>query len=72
MTSQGAAAKKGSQRFKFINATIAELKKVVWLSRREVVYLTSLVLIVIIVVGAFLGVVDFGFAKLVDGLFLGR
>ena len=72
MTSQGAAAKKGSQRFKFINETIAELKKVVWLSRREVVYLTSLVLIVIIVVGAFLGVVDFGFAKLVDGLFLGR
>ena len=72
MTSQGAAAKKGSQRFKFISETIAELKKVVWLSRREVVYLTSLVLIVVVIVGAFLGVIDFGFAKLIDGLFLGR
>ncbi|MDO8636630.1 MAG: preprotein translocase subunit SecE [Dehalococcoidia bacterium] len=72
MTSQGATAKNGSPRFKFIGETIAELKKVVWLSRREVVYLTSLVLIVVVIVGAFLGVVDFGFAKLIDGLFLGR
>ena len=72
MTSQGAAAKKGSQRFKFISETIAELKKVVWLSRPDVIKLTGYVLIVVIVVGAFLGVIDFGFAKLVDGLFLGR
>lgn len=72
MTAQGATAKKGSLRFKFISETIAELKKVVWLNRREVVYLTSLVLVVVIIVGAFLGVIDFGFAKLIDGLFLGR
>jgi len=30
------------------------------------------VLIVVIVVGAFLGVIDFGFGKLINGIFLGR
>lgn len=72
MTSQRTTTKRGSLRFKFIGETIAELKKVIWLNRREVVYLTSLVLIVVIVVGAFLGIIDFGFAKLVNGIFLGR
>ncbi len=72
MTSQRAAAAKGGLRFKFISETMAELKKVVWLSRREVVYLTSLVLIVVIVVGAFLGLIDLAFAKLVNTLFLGK
>lgn len=72
MTSQRATAKKGGLRFKFIGETMAELRKVVWLNRREVVYLTSLVLIVVIVVGVFLGIIDFGFAKLINGLFLGR
>ena len=72
MTSQRATATRGGLRFKFIGETMAELRKVVWLNRREVVYLTSLVLIVVIIVGAFLGMVDFAFAKLVDSLFLGR
>jgi len=39
------AIKKGP-RFRFIGETIAELKKAVWLSRREAVYLTALVLVV--------------------------
>ncbi len=68
MTSQKAIAKSGMPRFKFINETISELKKVVWLSRREVAYLTTLVLIVSIVVGIILGVIDFGFTKLIDVL----
>ena len=66
------AAKRGGGRFKFIRETISELRKVVWLTRRELVYLTALVLIVAGVVGVILGVLDFGFTRLVDGLFLGR
>ncbi len=64
-------AKKGS-RFRFIGETIAELKKAVWLTRREVAYLTFLVLIVSIALGLVLGVVDYGFTRLVNDLFLGR
>ena len=58
-------------RFRFIGETIAELKKVVWLTRREWVYLTVLVLIVSITVGLVLGVIDYGFTNLINKLFLG-
>jgi len=63
-------AKKGS-RFRFIGETIAELKKVVWLSRREALYLTALVLVVSVSVGIILGAIDYGFSFLVDKLFIG-
>jgi len=72
MTQRKIVAKKsGKKRFGFISDIIAELKKVVWLSRREIVYLTGLVLVVAIIMGVFLGVIDFGFTKLVDNIFLG-
>lgn len=58
-------------RFRFIRETIAELKKVVWLSRREALYLTALVLIVAIAVGAVLGALDYFFSFLVDKLLIG-
>jgi preprotein translocase SecE subunit len=58
-------------RFSFIGETIAELKKVVWLTRREAAYLTFLVLIVAIIVGLILGAFDYGFTRLVDEFFLG-
>ena len=59
-------------RFRFIGEIVGELKKVVWLTRREAVYLTALVLIVAATAGLVLGAIDFGFAKLVDTIFLGR
>ncbi len=59
-------------RFSIIGETIAELKKVVWLTRREAAYLTFLVLIVAIIVGIILGAFDYGFTRLVDEFFLGR
>ena len=59
-------------RFRFIGETIAELRKVVWLSRREVAYLSTLVLIVSIAAGLILGAVDYGFTGLVEKIFLGR
>ena len=64
------AASKRS-RFSIIGETIAELKKVVWLTRREAAYLTFMVLIVAIIVGILLGAFDFGFTNLVDKFFLG-
>jgi preprotein translocase subunit SecE len=59
-------------RFRFIGDIIAELKKVVWLTRREAAYLTFLVLVVTIAVGLILGATDYGFTNLVDKFFLGR
>ncbi len=64
-------AKRTGFRFRFIGNTIAELKKVVWLTRREVAYLTFIVLIVAITVGLVLGSIDYGFTNLVNKLFLG-
>lgn len=65
------AVKKRASIFRFIGETIAELKKVTWLSRREAAYLTALVLIVAIAVGIILGAIDYGFSFLVDKLFIG-
>ena len=58
-------------RFSFFSEIIAELKKVVWLTRREATYLTFMVLVVAIIVGLILGGFDYGFTNLVDKLFLG-
>jgi preprotein translocase SecE subunit len=58
-------------RFRFVREIIAEMKKVVWLSRREAAYLTFLVLVVTAAVGVLLGAFDYGFTHLVDSIFLG-
>ena len=71
MTQQTAITKGIGSRFRFIGDIIAELKKVVWLTRREAIYLTTLVLIVAIIMGLFLGALDYGFTQLVDKIFLG-
>ena len=71
MTHRMVTTKRSGSRFRFIGETIAELKKVVWLSRREAIYLTVLVLIVSITVGLVLGVIDYGFTNLINKLFLG-
>ncbi len=71
MTQQTAITKRIGSRFRFIGDIIAELKKVVWLTRREAIYLTTLVLIVAIAMGILLGAFDYAFAQLVDRFFLG-
>jgi preprotein translocase subunit SecE len=65
------AKTKTAARLNFFSDTINELKKVTWLSRREVVYLSGIVLLVTIVVGVFLALVDFGFTRLIEGVFIG-
>lgn len=66
------ATKKSNSRFSFIGDTIAELKKVSWLSRHEALHLTALVLLVAVTVGAILGAIDYGFSFIVDKLFIGN
>ena len=70
MRRQTVTAKLSRSRFRFFGETISELKKVVWLTRREIIYLTTLVLIVAAVAGLVLGVLDYGFSRLVN-VFLG-
>ena len=65
-----ATPKQRGSRFRFIGEIINELKKAVWLTRREAAYLTVLVLIVSIAAGIVLGVFDYGFAHLFDMFFL--
>jgi preprotein translocase subunit SecE len=72
MTQPVVAKKKGFRLFNYFAEIINELKKVVWLSRREIVYLTGLVLIVTIITGIILGALDYGFTQLVDKIFLGK
>jgi preprotein translocase subunit SecE len=71
MTQQAATRRKGFRLFSYVSEIINELKKVVWLTRREIVYLTGLVLIVVIITGIILGLLDFGFSQLVSNLFVG-
>jgi len=69
---QAGAVKRSGSRFKFFGETVSELKKVVWLTRREVIYLTVMVLVVAGAFGVILGVLDYGFTRLIDDIFLGR
>jgi len=55
-------------RFKIFSDVRDELKKVTWLTRREAVYLTGLVLIFSAAVGAILGGLDYLFSFLIKKL----
>jgi preprotein translocase subunit SecE len=49
---------------------ISELKKVTWPTRDETMYLTMVVIVVAVLVGAVLGGVDIFFSWLIDRLLL--
>jgi len=71
MTQPAAQKKKGFRLFNYIGEIVNELKKVVWLTRSEIMYLTGLVLLVTVAAGSVLGALDFGFSALVDKVFIG-
>jgi len=58
-------------RFKLFRDIRDELKKVTWLSRREALYLTGLVLVFSAAVGVVLGGLDWIFSELVKRFFVG-
>ncbi len=53
----------------FIQESIAELKKVTWPSRDEVIASTKVVLVSTIIIAGVLGVVDIALINLVDWIF---
>lgn len=73
MTHRTALTKRNRPRLiRYVGEIINELKKVVWLTRRETAYLTLLVLIVSITAGLVLGAIDYGFTNLIDLLILNK
>ena len=72
MTSTVTAKAEGNRLTRFVTGLWAEMKKVVWLSRREVTYLTGLVLLVTVATGIVLGLFDWGFSTAVDRLLIGK
>ena len=50
--------------------TIGELRKVVWPTPPEAWRLTKIVIIVIVIVGAFLGLLDFLFSNLIEWIII--
>lgn len=57
---------------RFFTDVIAELRRAVWPSRREIVRLTLMVISVAVAIGVFLGAVDYGFTLLAKVLFPAR
>jgi len=49
----------------FLREVKIELKKVTWPSKKETVASTAVVIILVIIVSAFLGIVDFGLSSLI-------
>jgi len=70
MTHQTASARQGRFRFRYFVEIVNELKKVVWLTRREATYLTGMVIIVSAFFALVLGGLDYIFSKLIT-LFIG-
>ncbi len=64
-------ARRGFSLTRFFGDITAELKKVVWLSRREAAYLTGVVIVVTVIAGLVLGFLDMGFTNLVNNVLLG-
>jgi len=50
----------------FLKETLDELKKVVWPSRAEIIRLTMIVIIICIIVGFYVGGLDFLFTKITE------
>ena len=51
---------------KWWRETVGELRKVTWPPKEEAWKMTKVVIVVVVLMGIFLGAVDFGFSKLVE------
>lgn len=61
----------GQQAFDFVGDSIAEAKRVVWPTRKETVQTTIVVFVLVVVMAAFLWVIDIGFSQMIQWV-LGR
>ena len=55
----------------YLQQVVAELRKVIWPNRKQMVNYTSVVVVFLIFMVALIGVVDLGFAAVVRGVFAG-
>jgi preprotein translocase subunit SecE len=67
---QASLKKPRGSRFRFFGETISELRKVVWPTRRETTYLTSIVIVVAAIVALVLALIDYGFSELMGFILL--
>lgn len=61
----------GKQFFAFAGDSITEAKRVVWPTRKETIQTTLIVFVLVMIVAAFLALVDMGFSYMIKSL-LGR
>jgi preprotein translocase subunit SecE len=71
MAEKDEKAKKENRLQKWWRETIGELRKVNWPTRKEALRLTWIVIVVIAIMGTVLGLLDFGFTKLIS-LIIGK
>lgn len=64
-------SQQGQQAFGFVGDAIAEAKRVVWPTRKETIQTTMVVFVLVVVMAAFLAVVDIGFSHMIQWI-LGR
>lgn len=64
-------APQGKQALVFFNESVAEAKRVVWPTRQETMQTTLAVVVLVVIMAAFLALVDIGFAYMVQ-LIMGR
>ena len=60
------ATKQTGNRLGLMSEVVAEVKKVTWLSRHEIINLTVMVLIITVAVALIIGGIDYGFSYLVQ------
>ena len=53
---------------KYIREVRAEVRKVTWPSRQEVLRLSGIVIVVMILMSAFMAIIDFGFSRLMAAI----
>jgi len=58
-------------RFSFFRESIEELKKAQWPTRREAFRLSVLVMVICVFIGGLLGILDYGFTKVLTEMILG-
>ena len=61
----------GQQSLGFVGESVVEARKVVWPTRKETIQTTTVVFVLVLIMAAFLAVVDIGFAYMVQWL-MGR
>jgi preprotein translocase subunit SecE len=53
---------------RYLKEVRAEIRKVTWPSRQEVLRLTAIVIVVLVLMSAFMAIVDFAFSRLMQAI----